>query len=264
MLRLPPSLITLSAVEIQDFSTRQKVRLRGTTTQHSGSYVTTLRPKNPREANKYAQLKSAKISFENNVNDRLHGTQHASGSIEHRADASDSSQYAQQLPEEFTDGIASDNIYRELPSDWYERFTQPQTGFQRGSTSRADEFSGQVGSRQEEYDITGNTVEGSSCEDGDEQSFISQSSNEQENGHQHLPVSHDSTRDIEHYIGQRGQQIHQKPSSPSKHRFDYGGFVESYSHDSSSFGELHMPRISTKVGTKRDLQCQMIFLLQLR
>lgn len=216
MLRLPPTTITLSAVELQEFCARQKIRLQTTQPQRSLDELI-LRPKRQKE-----HYRSAQVVSENNNNNVIDNepsrgisdVQYGSSSAEYTSDANHSS-HEVHLPQGADSRMPGSS--EDISPEWYyESHGEPQRDYvdhaesSRGysMTPQADEI--RLGSAEEQL----LNAERRSQEDAD-----------------YLPVSQDSTRDFEY------QAVYNRHTaySPSKHRFDYGGFVESQSHLSSTF-----------------------------
>lgn len=224
MLRLPPTLITISPVELQDFCLRQKARLLTGGPNISGG------------SKKQGPSQTARFTSENQVaeNGARHEPpefRHGNSSIEYVGDVIDSSHDVSHLPDEPTGGMDfhMQDAFEDLDtSPRHDEPTHSRTASHRSAVAGRNAV--HTESYQEYYDVGGQEVEGRPCSD-DGQSLDSDSSIGQENEPEFLPVSHDSAEDTKNYAGQRAQKRHQASSSPSKHRFDYGGFVET-----SSFG----------------------------
>lgn len=232
MLRLPPSLITISVVELQDFCLRQKAKLLAA--QPNRVSQTGLTQNQSFGSKKLNQSQAARVASENQVVDneaRREPSDFQYGNSS--SDAVDSSLNVHHLPDEQADAVdlRLQDASQYLDVRGYDGRTHSRTGSQRSAISGP---SARTGNSRRAHDFVDPEVEGRPCSD-DGQSLNSDSYTDQENESEFLPVSQDSTGDIDDFAGKRGQQSHNALSSPSKHRFDYGGFVESPPHDSSSF-----------------------------
>lgn len=160
--------------------------------------------------------------------------QFGSSSAEYISDAQHSS-HEVHLPETSREGVDShmQDSSEDASTEWYH-------------DSHAESRRDYVGSSREGNSMTTH-VDQEALGSADEQ-VLNQSRGQEEADY--LPVSQDSTGDFE-YHHSAYQKDRRTPYSPSKHRFDYGGFVESHAQNSSSFipdgSSIPAPPISVDV-----------------